>query len=60
MYPWFRFWAPQLHFPFSGSVAQRIEPDNRMFFDARAELERVLARFPERTPLLTHQPSSRS
>ena len=145
MYPWFWFWAPQVHFPFSGSVAQRIEPDNRVFFDAipveagngdvekqifdvasyghqlglimevllsqvskdtiahdqarqsladlkevyakikvvkrrnkdelarsavavlkrleksdRAELERVLARFPERAPLLTHQPASRS
>jgi hypothetical protein len=27
MYPWLWFWAPQFHFPFSGSVAQRIEPD---------------------------------
>ena len=145
MYPWFWYWAPQVHFPWSGSVAQRIEPDNRMFFDAipveagngkvekeifdvasyghqlglitevllsqasqdaivpdqaeqsladlkkvyakikavkrrnkdelarsaiavlkrleksdRAELERVLAQFPERTPLLTHQSASRS
>ncbi|HXE46876.1 MAG TPA: hypothetical protein VN663_00810 [Ramlibacter sp.] len=145
MYPWFWYWAPQVHFPWSGCVAQRIEPDNRMFFDAipveagngkvekeifdvasyghqlglitevllsqasqdaivpdqaeqsladlkkvyakikavkrrnkdelarsaiavlkrleksdRAELERVLAQFPERTPLLTHQSASRS
>jgi hypothetical protein len=34
MYPWLWFWAPQFHFPFSGSVAQRIEPDTRWFFDA--------------------------
>ena len=27
MNPWLWFWAPQFHFPFSGSVAQRIEPD---------------------------------
>ena len=27
MYPWLWFWSPQFHFPFSGSVAQRIEPD---------------------------------
>ena len=27
MYPWLWFWAPQFHFPFSGSVAQRIDPD---------------------------------
>ena len=33
MYPWLWFWAPQFHFPFSGSVAQRIEPDTRWFFD---------------------------
>ena len=36
MYPWLMLWAPQftipLHFPFSGSVAQRIEP--QAFFDA--------------------------
>lgn len=32
MYPWLWFWAPQFHFPFSGSVAQRIEPDTRWFF----------------------------
>ena len=33
MYPWLWFWAPQFHFPFSGSVAQRIEPDTNWFFD---------------------------
>lgn len=27
MYPWLWFWSPQFHFPFSGSVAQRIDPD---------------------------------
>ena len=32
MYPWLWFWAPQFHFPWSGSVAQRIEPDTRWFF----------------------------
>jgi len=32
MYPWLWFWAPQFHFPFSGSVAQQIEPDTRWFF----------------------------
>ena len=33
MFPWFWFWAPQLHLPWSGNVAQRIEPDTRWFFD---------------------------
>ncbi len=32
MYPWLWFWAPQLHFPWSGSVAQRIEPTTDWFF----------------------------
>lgn len=32
MYPWLWLWAPQTHFPLSGSVAQRIEP--KTFFDA--------------------------
>ena len=32
MVPWFWFWSPQFHFPFSGSVAQRIEPDTHWFF----------------------------
>jgi hypothetical protein len=34
MYPWFWMWAPQLHFPWSGNVAQQIEPDTRWFFDS--------------------------
>jgi hypothetical protein len=33
MNPWFFFWAPQLTLPFGGSVAQRIEPDTRWFFN---------------------------
>ncbi|MGZ5196083.1 MAG: hypothetical protein ACXWJM_16745 [Ramlibacter sp.] len=33
MYPWLWFWAPQFHFPFSGAVAQRIEPDTNWFFN---------------------------
>lgn len=32
MYPWLWFWSPTLHLPFSGSVAQRIEPDTNWFF----------------------------
>jgi hypothetical protein len=32
MFPWLWFWSPQYHFPFSGSVAQRIEPDTNWFF----------------------------
>ena len=32
MFPWLWFWSPQYHFPFSGSVAQRIEPDTSWFF----------------------------
>lgn len=32
MYPSFWFWAPQYYFPWSGSVAPRIDP--RTFFDA--------------------------
>ncbi len=36
MYPWLWFWAPQLHFPWSGSVDQRIEPNTNWFFDAIA------------------------
>jgi len=33
MYPWLWFWAPQLHFPWSGNVAQRIEPTTDWFFE---------------------------
>lgn len=32
MFPWLWFWSPQFHFPFSGSVAQSIEPDTTWFF----------------------------
>ena len=34
MFPWLWFYSPQFQFqlPFSGSVAQRIEPDTRWFF----------------------------
>ena len=32
MFPWLWFWSPTFHFPFSGSVAQRIEPDTDWFF----------------------------
>jgi hypothetical protein len=32
MNPWQLFWAPQFHFPFGGSVAQRIEPNTNWFF----------------------------
>jgi hypothetical protein len=47
MFPWLWLWAPQLHFPFSGSVAQEIAPDTDWFFagiprsagDARIERE---------------------
>jgi hypothetical protein len=33
MYPWLWLWAPQLHFPWSGNVAQRIEPNTEWFFE---------------------------
>src|SRR6185312_8794217 len=32
--PWNLTWSPQWHFPFSGSVAQRISPDTSWFFNA--------------------------
>jgi len=34
MFPWLWVWAPDLNFPWSGSVAQRIEPNTNWFFDA--------------------------
>jgi hypothetical protein len=34
MYPWSWFYAPQFHFPWSGSVAQHIEPTTEWFFGA--------------------------
>jgi hypothetical protein len=32
--PWQFFWAPQLHLPFGGNVAQHIEPESNWFFAA--------------------------
>jgi molybdopterin converting factor small subunit len=32
MFPWLWLWAPQFYFPWSGSVAQNIEPDTDWFF----------------------------
>ena len=32
MYPWFWFWAPHVHLPWSGDVAQQIEPSTQWFF----------------------------
>lgn len=32
MIPWLWFWAPQVHFPWSGSVAQHFAPDTHWFF----------------------------
>ena len=34
MFPWQTVWAPHLNFPWSGSVAQRIEPNTNWFFDS--------------------------
>lgn len=34
MFPWLWIWSPHLNFPWSGSVAQRIEPDVNWFFDS--------------------------
>lgn len=36
MFPWLWTWSPTLHFPWSGSVAQQIEPNTNWFFDAIA------------------------
>ena len=36
MFPWLFHWAPQYHFPWSGSVEQDILPDTRWFFGAIA------------------------
>ncbi|MDP2015421.1 hypothetical protein [Hydrogenophaga sp.] len=33
MYPWLWFWAPQIHFPWSGAVSQNIEPRTAWFTD---------------------------
>jgi hypothetical protein len=32
MFPWLWFWAPQVHLPWSGDVAQRIDPTTHWFF----------------------------
>jgi hypothetical protein len=32
MFPWLWFWAPQIHLPWSGAVAQQIAPDTHWFF----------------------------
>ena len=32
MFPWLWFWAPQFHLPWSGDVAQRVEPTTHWFF----------------------------
>lgn len=36
MFPWLWFFAPQVHFPWSGSVAQQIAPDTHWFFSGIA------------------------
>ena len=33
MHPWLWFWAPQIHFPWSGSLAQNIAPNTSWFSD---------------------------
>jgi len=32
MFPWQTVWSPHLNFPWSGSVAQQIEPSTNWFF----------------------------
>lgn len=32
MIPWLWFWAPHFHYPWSGDVAQRVEPNTHWFF----------------------------
>ena len=34
MFPWLLLWSPHLYFPWSGSVAQQIEPNTNWFFDS--------------------------
>ena len=36
MAPWLWFWAPQIHFPWSGAVQQQIDPSLGWFFGAIA------------------------
>jgi hypothetical protein len=33
MYPWLWFWAPQVHFPWSGALSQNIAPNTTWFSD---------------------------
>ena len=34
MFPWLWFYSPQIHYPWSGGVAQHIEPTTDWFFNA--------------------------
>lgn len=34
MFPWLWFYSPQIHYPWSGGVAQQIEPTTDWFFNA--------------------------
>lgn len=34
MYPWLWLWAPRFQFPWSGDVAQDIDPDTTWFFES--------------------------
>lgn len=36
MSPWNMFWAPNFHFPWSGNIAQDIDPNTNWFFGAIA------------------------
>jgi hypothetical protein len=62
MYPWLWFWAPQVHFPWSGAVSQQIEPHTSWFSDlieagaGNAEIERqafAVASYGKQIGLLT-------
>jgi hypothetical protein len=33
MYPWLWFWAPQVHYPWSGALSQNIHPNTAWFSD---------------------------
>jgi hypothetical protein len=33
MYPWLWFWAPQVHYPWSGAISQNIHPNTAWFSD---------------------------
>ena len=34
MIPWIWLWAPQIHYPYSGTLAQWVQPSTSWFFDA--------------------------